>query len=151
MNNNSTDTFEKVPHRIRDALEEGELTPDQFLLLVYIILKVNHVTGKATLSLPAIEKAIGWHKSTEWLRKTLRSLEEKGWLTVEKQFRGSSAYVFRRKRAAIAAVEPKNGLPDSAEVPPQFRRSSVDVPPNFRRSSADVPSTDKGEKVQPTF
>jgi hypothetical protein len=72
--------FERVPRAIGRELGKGDLDSSEFLVLCTVAVTYDFLTGELITSLAGLADTIGWGHSHEYLRQTLKSLSEKGWI-----------------------------------------------------------------------
>lgn len=67
--------FARIPARLLEELEAGEITFAGFALRVYLIGRTNHHTGRHVTTLAALRDLLAWPWSDQKLRNELRDLE----------------------------------------------------------------------------
>src|SRR5262245_4817400 len=70
----SDERWSRVPRRLHDALEAGEISAAGFLLRAFLIGKVNHRTGVYRATLADLHSATAWPWKREHLRRECQRL-----------------------------------------------------------------------------
>jgi hypothetical protein len=67
--------FARIPARLFDELEAGQITFAGLALRAFLIEKTNHRTGQYSTTLSALRDQVGWRQGDQQLRDELRALE----------------------------------------------------------------------------
>jgi hypothetical protein len=131
--------FEKIPRRLADAMEDGELSDRQAAFLLFIWLRRNHLTNKLRVTTARLKEQRPEYGSAATLVRDLHALHEAGWLEFAPRPGQRKPHDLRLGWRALgeeppsAAQRPLHDLcttsapsaPDSAEVP---SAALIDVP-----------------------
>jgi hypothetical protein len=96
--------FERLPRAVARALSMAELEFDEHGLLTFLIGSIDFRTQKYVNALAGLGGAVQWTRSSDYLRKTLRDLEEKEWITLETRPGPHAPYVIRLGPRVIEAL-----------------------------------------------
>jgi hypothetical protein len=111
--------FVRLPWRITEALRRGELSGDEYQLLVYLVAKLAHERpedGVLVTSLAVLKAETGFTKTQKRLGQVLQELQAKGWITVETH-PGSWKWSLRLSGAAVREKQPFSEKNSETEAP----------------------------------
>jgi hypothetical protein len=95
-----TDYYSRHPHRLREALERGELSFEGFGLASFFIDKIAASrSDRVAFTLTVLAHAVGWKRGQEQLRRELHRLREDEWLDFKVTGGQRKPWVFTLKKA----------------------------------------------------
>jgi hypothetical protein len=116
-----------LPAAVLDALESGELRPDQCLLLTWLIGRANHDTGVIRFQLRQLRERVGVKKTDNTLRENLRALRAGRWIAFTDPPQGSrDGYIVHLDDRSIIPF--RNRMRNRAPLPP----SKVEASPPLK-------------------
>jgi hypothetical protein len=131
--------FEKVPRGLVRTLKLDAMSFTEFGVLCFLILSIDHKTGKYIGRLTAIADELAWEHSTNYLSKVLRRLRNERWLEFEMKPGDRGPYVIRLgERYHAALVYGTDLSPELGQhLGPNLGLTSDSDPP----SQSEVPRT----------
>jgi hypothetical protein len=117
-----TDFFSRQPHRVREALERGDLDFYEYGVVSFLVAKLDRDRGELPLTLRALADVIQWPRelSHEYLRQKLHRLDADGWVRcISPGVGGKGPWLFK---LGSAAVRPPTSL--QLETPSQLEVTS---------------------------
>jgi hypothetical protein len=90
-----TEPFDKLPRRLADKVECGDLTLHDLGLLAFIRARVNWRTGEYAATIQELKRASRWPGGREYLRQRLHVLRGAGELSFDSQQGQRRPWVFR--------------------------------------------------------
>ncbi|MBA3375527.1 MAG: hypothetical protein H0U00_06900 [Actinobacteria bacterium] len=137
------DLYSRHPHRLREALERGEMTFTGFGIASFLIDRLDDGRSEnVAYTLAALADAVGWEIGTEQLRRELHRLRDDDWVDFEVRTGQRKPWIFTLKRAALGGHEPPDeyDLHSTSTSPPPERPlpsgGEVEVTSTGLRSSA---------------
>lgn len=126
----SAEPFVRVPRRLFDAMQRGELSPTSFAVLAVLVDEADRLNGTAAFTLARLADRLSWEWGTEWLRRQLVGLRADGWIAYESKPGQRKPYRIELRRAALltstASGEPRRDLhPTSTEPPPDLQLGNL--------------------------
>lgn len=94
----TTDFFAQVPHRIADALRDGDISFRQFGILIYLITDAHHATKVVKTTIGELKSALRLTESSDTIVRDLKVLLDQGWIEFEPR-QGKGLYRIKLRRA----------------------------------------------------